>query len=98
MISDRDGMIAARLTPASPIPYARYGPAFEDEPLSVAAFPGTFPSMFEPMRYAALFGILGTLLAGAAVQSAAEGAVGAAWVLAAGEAYVALCLFTMALV
>jgi predicted protein tyrosine phosphatase len=53
--------------------------------------------MFEPMRYAALFGILGTLLAGAAVQSAAGGAVGAAWVLAAAEAYVALCLFAMAL-
>lgn len=53
--------------------------------------------MFEPMRYAALFGILGTLLAGAAVQSASGGAVGTAWALAAAEAYVALCLFTMAL-
>lgn len=52
--------------------------------------------MLEPMRYAALFGILGALLAGAAVQSAAGGAVGAAWVLAAAEGYVAICLFTMA--
>src|SRR5829696_564976 len=53
--------------------------------------------MFEPMRYAALFGVLGVILAAAAVQSAAGGAVGVAWVLAAAEAYVALCLFTMAL-
>jgi diacylglycerol kinase (ATP) len=48
--------------------------------------------MFEPMRYAALFGILGALIAGAAV----EAADGAAWTLAAAEGYVALGLFTMA--
>jgi diacylglycerol kinase (ATP) len=54
--------------------------------------------MFEPMRYAALFGILGVLLAGSAVQSAAGGGTSAAWVLAAAEGYVAICLMTMALV
>src|SRR5204863_7926052 len=55
------------------------------------------PTMFEPMRYAALFGALGIGLAAAAFESAAGGAVGAARVLAAAEGYVAICLFAMAL-
>jgi hypothetical protein len=52
--------------------------------------------MFEPMRYAALFGLLGTTLGLAAAQTAAGGAAGVAWVLIGAEVYVALCLFTMA--
>lgn len=53
--------------------------------------------MFEPMRYAALFGVLGILLGCAAMQSAAGVGVSAVGVLAVAEGYVALCLLTMAL-
>jgi hypothetical protein len=52
--------------------------------------------MFEPMRYAALFGTLGLILASAAAQAAVGGATGAAWVAIAVEGYAALCLVTMA--
>src|SRR4051812_46784497 len=52
--------------------------------------------MIEPMRYSALFGILGVALALSAVQLATGGAVGAAWALVAGEAYLATCLLALA--
>ncbi|SIO33904.1 Dual specificity phosphatase, catalytic domain [Singulisphaera sp. GP187] len=53
--------------------------------------------MFEPMRYAALFGVLGILLGCAAVQRVAGAGVSAVWGIAVVEGYVALGLLTMAL-
>jgi hypothetical protein len=54
----------------------------------------------EPMRFAALFGILGLLLAGAAARSAVGGGThwAVAWGTAVAEGYGALCLWTLAAV
>jgi protein-tyrosine phosphatase len=52
--------------------------------------------MIEPMRYSALFGILGVVLAISAVQLAAGGAAGAVWALVAAEAYLAVGLLALA--
>jgi hypothetical protein len=54
--------------------------------------------MFEPMRYAALFGLLAVALSASAVRLATGGTSGADAVLAAGEGYAALCLLAMTLV
>ena len=48
------------------------------------------------MRYSASFGILGLVLAVSAAQLTAGGAIGVAWTLAAGEAYLAVCLLALA--
>jgi hypothetical protein len=53
--------------------------------------------MLEPMRYAALFGALGAVLATLAAHSTAEGATAAAWLVAGAEGYAAICLLTMAI-